>query len=99
MRVLLMSSIIRFRAPIDRGSSTLLPECGVQAVSLLVNSSFSPDDLDVLRSALDDWCAERRIDIRSVEAQFAASTALDLYQAGYDSREKLLHALRDHRIA
>ncbi|RUM02507.1 hypothetical protein EEQ99_10690 [Rhizobium anhuiense] len=61
--------------------------------------SFSPEDLDVLRSALDDWCAERRIDIRSVEAQFAASTALDLYQAGYDSREKLLHALRDHRIA
>ncbi|GGD76833.1 hypothetical protein [Rhizobium anhuiense] len=53
----------------------------------------------MLRSALDDWCAERRIDIRSVEAQFAASTALDLYQAGYDSREKLLHALRDHRIA
>nr|WP_206113480.1 hypothetical protein [Rhizobium laguerreae] len=76
-----------------------MPECGGQAVSLLVNSSFSPDDLDVLRSALDAWCAERRIDIKSVDAQFAASAALDLYQAGYDSREKLLHALRDHRIA
>ncbi|MBC2802979.1 hypothetical protein ELI13_05780 [Rhizobium ruizarguesonis] len=68
-------------------------------MSLLVNSSFSPEDLDVLRSALDAWCAERHIDIKSVEAQFAASAALDLYQAGHDSREKLLHALRDHRIA
>jgi hypothetical protein len=66
---------------------------------LLVNSSFSPEDLDVLRSALDAWCAERHIDIKSVEAQFAASAALDLYQAGHDSREKLPHALRDHRIA
>ena len=68
-------------------------------MSLLVNSSFSPEDLDVLRGALDAWCAERRIDIKSVEAQFVASAALDLYQAGYDSREKLLHALRDHRNA
>ncbi|MBY5411857.1 hypothetical protein HFO98_26045 [Rhizobium leguminosarum] len=68
-------------------------------MSLLVNSSFSPDDLDVLRSALDAWCSERRIDIKSVEAQFAASAALNLYQPGFDSREKLLHALRDHRIA
>ncbi|MBX5157193.1 MULTISPECIES: hypothetical protein [unclassified Rhizobium] len=68
-------------------------------MSLLVNSSFSPEDLDVLRGALDAWCAERRIDVKSVEAQFAASAALDLYQAGHDSRETLLHALRDRRAA
>lgn len=98
MRVWSLTSVTRFRAPIDRGFQSL-PECGGQAVSLLVNSSFSPEDLDVLRSALDAWCSERRIDIKSVDAQFAASAALDLYQAGYDSREKLLHALRDHRIA
>ncbi|PDT15298.1 hypothetical protein CO670_18880 [Rhizobium sp. J15] len=68
-------------------------------MSLLVNASFSSQDFDVLCSALDAWCAERHIDIVSVEAQSAASTALDLYQAGCDSREKLLHALRDHRAA
>ncbi|RWX06860.1 hypothetical protein EHI42_30915 [Rhizobium hidalgonense] len=68
-------------------------------MSLLVNSFFSPEDLDVLRSALDAWCVEQRVDIKSVEAQFAASAALDLYQAGHDSREKLLHALHDRRAA
>ncbi|MBB3520736.1 MULTISPECIES: hypothetical protein [Rhizobium] len=68
-------------------------------MSLLVNSYFSPDDLDILRGALDAWCAERRVDIKSVEAQYAASAALDLYQAGHNSREKLLDALRDRKAA
>ncbi|MBB4237483.1 hypothetical protein [Rhizobium esperanzae] len=68
-------------------------------MSLLVNSSFSPEDLDVLRSALDAWCAEQHVDIKSAEAQFAVSAALDLYQAGHDSRETLLHALHDRKAA
>jgi hypothetical protein len=38
-------------------------------MSLLVNSSYSPEDLDVLRSALDAWCTEKHIDIKSTEAQ------------------------------
>lgn len=66
-------------------------------MSLLVNSSFSSEDLDVLRSALDAWCTERRVDIKSTEAQSAASAALDLYQAGYTDNEKLLTALRAHK--
>jgi hypothetical protein len=66
-------------------------------MSLLLNSSFSPEDLDVLRSTLDMWCTEKRLDIKSPEAQFAASAALDLYQSGHDSGEKLLMALRAHK--
>jgi hypothetical protein len=63
----------------------------------LYNSAFTPEDLDVLRGALDAWCGEKHIDIRSVEAQFAASTALDLYQSGHDNHDKLLSALRSRK--
>ncbi|QWW68802.1 hypothetical protein [Rhizobium sp. WYJ-E13] len=63
----------------------------------LYSSAFTSEDLDVLRGALDAWCAEKHIDIGSVEAQFAASTALDLYQSGHDDRDKLLSALRSRK--
>jgi len=63
----------------------------------LYNSAFTSEDLDVLRGALDAWCAEKHIDIRSVEAQLAASTALDLYHSGHDNRDKLLSALRGRK--
>ncbi|MGG6894465.1 MULTISPECIES: hypothetical protein [Rhizobium] len=61
------------------------------------NSIFSPEDITVLRHALDEWCLERRIDIKSAEAQFAATAALGLFQSGYNTPEKLLAALREHR--
>jgi len=66
-------------------------------MSLLLNSAFTADDVDVLRGALDCWCAEKRIDIKSTEAQFAASAALDLFQSGHDTRDRLLVAMRQHR--
>lgn len=66
-------------------------------MSLLLNSAYTADDINVLRAALDCWCAEKRIDIRSSEAQFAASAALDLFQSGHDTRDSLLIALRSHR--
>lgn len=66
-------------------------------MSLMLNSAFTADDVDVLRGALDCWCAEKRIDIKSAEAQFAASAALDLFQSGHDTSAKLLEALRRHR--
>jgi hypothetical protein len=66
-------------------------------MSLLLTSAYTADDVDVLRAALDRWCAEKRIDIRSSEAQFAASAALDLFQSGHDTRDSLLVALRSHR--
>ena len=66
-------------------------------MSFLYNSTFTSEDLDVLRGALDAWCAEKRLDIKSVEARFAASAALDLYQSGYDDHDKLLSALRGRK--
>jgi GTP cyclohydrolase I len=61
------------------------------------SSVFSPEDVTVLRGALDEWCLEKRIDIRSAEAQFAATAALGLFQSGYNTSEKLLAALREHK--
>jgi hypothetical protein len=66
-------------------------------MTLMIGSTFSPEDLDILRHALDAWCAEKRIDIKSSEAHIAASAALDLYQAGYNDGERLLLALRVHK--
>ncbi|TXI00860.1 MAG: hypothetical protein E6Q76_17845 [Rhizobium sp.] len=60
-------------------------------------SVFSPEDVTVLRDALDEWCLEKRIDIRSTEAQFAATAALGLFQSGHNTSEKLLAALRKHK--
>jgi len=61
------------------------------------NSVFSPEDVTVVRGALDEWCQEKRVDIKSAEAQFAATAALGLFQSGYNTSEKLLEALREHR--
>lgn len=66
-------------------------------MSLRYSSPFYPEDIDILRGALDRWCTEKRIDIKSTEAQIAASMALDLYQSGHDTSEKLLSALREHK--
>jgi hypothetical protein len=66
-------------------------------MSLLINSAFTADDVDVLRGVLNSWCAEKRIDIKSSEAQFAASAALDLFQSGHTTSDRLMVALREHR--
>lgn len=66
-------------------------------MSLRYSSPFYPEDIDILRGALDRWCAEKRVNIKSTEAQIAASMALDLYQSGHDTSEKLLVALRKHK--
>lgn len=66
-------------------------------MSTTANSFFSPEDIVVLRGALDKWCLEKRIDIRSTEAQFAATAALGLFQSGYNTSDKLLTALREHK--
>jgi hypothetical protein len=61
------------------------------------NPIFSPEDINVLRGALDTWCLEKRVDIKSTEAQFAATAAIGLFQAGHNTSEKLAVALRDYR--
>lgn len=66
-------------------------------MSLLFASPFAPEDVEILRGVVASWCAERRIDLNSSEAHFAASTAIDLYQSGHNTSEKLLDALRSHK--
>ncbi|MBB5571896.1 MULTISPECIES: hypothetical protein [Rhizobium] len=66
-------------------------------MSVTTNSFFSPEDVIVLRGALDKWCLEKRIDIKSTEAQFAATAAIGLFQSGYNTSERLLAALREHK--
>jgi GTP cyclohydrolase I len=66
-------------------------------MSATANSFFSPEDVIVLRGALDKWCLEKRVDIKSTEALFAATAALGLFQSGYNTSEKLLAALREHK--
>lgn len=63
-------------------------------MSFLINAAFSPDDVDLLRGALNSWCRERRVDINSSEAQSAASAAIELFQSGHNTDEKLNIALR-----
>ncbi|MBB3288071.1 MULTISPECIES: hypothetical protein [unclassified Rhizobium] len=61
------------------------------------SSVFSPEDVTVLRGALGVWCLEKRIDIKSAEAEFAATAAIGLFQSGYNTSEKLLAAMREHK--
>ena len=63
-------------------------------MSFLVNAAFSPDDVDMLRGALNSWCREKRVDVNSSEARFAASAAIDLFHSGHNTNEKLMRALR-----
>ncbi len=66
-------------------------------MTLFIGSAFQPEDLDILRNALDAWCVEKRVDISSSQAHHAASAALDLYQSGHTDADKLLSALRGHK--
>ncbi|AJD40549.1 hypothetical protein C9413_16335 [Rhizobium sp. SEMIA 4085] len=66
-------------------------------MSLMLNSSYSPEDLDVLRCVIGRMVRGKAIDIKSADARFAASAALDLSQAGHTDSEKLLTATRSHK--
>lgn len=60
-----------------------------------LTSALVYDEIDVLNGAVFSWCAERRISLRSQEGVSAASAAIDLYLAGYETQEALLAALND----
>ena len=68
-------------------------------MSFFINAAFSPDDVDTLHGVLNSWYREKRIDINSSEAQSAASAAIDLFQSGHDTDEKLMLALRELKSA
>ncbi len=67
-------------------------------MSMMVNAPLYPDDIDVLAGALFAWCAERSIRLQSQEGLSAANLAIDLYNAGYHTQDRLLGALHDHEF-
>jgi hypothetical protein len=68
-------------------------------MTFLMSATFTPEDMEVLRGVLDNWCVENKIDIKSTAAQGAASAAIDLFQTGHNTSEKLLVALRQREAA
>jgi hypothetical protein len=64
----------------------------------MVTTPLYPDDIDVLAGALFAWCAERSIKLQSQEALSAANVAIDLYNAGYQTQDRLLDALHNYDL-
>lgn len=67
-------------------------------MSMMVNVPLYPDDIDVLASALFAWCAERSVKLQSQEGLSAANVAINLYNAGYQTQDRLLDALHNHEF-
>jgi hypothetical protein len=61
----------------------------------MVHSPFCSDDIDVVAGALYAWCAERLIQLHSQEGLCAANIAIGLYDAGYQTADRLLGALHE----
>lgn len=65
-------------------------------MSMMVNAPLYSDDIDVLTGALFAWCAERSIKLQSQEGLSAANVAINLYDAGFQTQDRLLCALHNH---
>lgn len=65
----------------------------VPLMSMIVTSPLHSEEVDILAGALYSWCAEHNIKMTSQAGLSAASKAIDLYHAGYHTRDKLLGAL------
>ncbi|MDL2408407.1 hypothetical protein PY650_22700 [Rhizobium calliandrae] len=66
-------------------------------MSMMVNSPLF-DDVDILAGALYAWCAERSINLHSQEGLSAANVAINLYDAGYQTQDRLLGALHEYEF-
>ncbi|MGA1802556.1 hypothetical protein [Rhizobium sp. HT1-10] len=64
-------------------------------MSIFVQPVLDTDEVDVLAGALYAWCAERSTKLKSQAGLAAASKAIDLYNAGYRSQDRLLSALHE----
>ncbi|MDE1993151.1 MAG: hypothetical protein KGI75_11665 [Rhizobiaceae bacterium] len=67
-------------------------------MSMMVTAPFSSDDIDVLASALYAWCAERSVKLHSQQGLSVANIAINLYDAGYQTQDKLLGALHEYEF-
>lgn len=55
---------------------------------------FDPEDLNVLRTACEQVCSERRFRSDGLEAQRIALRAITLFNSGYINPATLIRALR-----
>lgn len=62
-----------------------------------VRQAYSPDDVDVMRGALDVWCALHNVGRDGVEANEAARRILDLMGRKKFTCDQLLAQLADFR--
>jgi hypothetical protein len=62
-----------------------------------VRQAYSPDDVDVMRGALDIWCALHNVGKDGAEANRAAKRILDLMGRKRYSCDELLAQLGDFR--
>jgi len=62
-----------------------------------VRQAYSPDDVDVMRGALDIWCALHNVGKDGAEANRAAKRILDLMGRKRCSCDELLAQLGDFR--
>ena len=67
-------------------------------MSMIVTSPLSSDDIDVLASALYAWCAERSVKLHSQQGLSVANIAINLYDAGHQTQDKLLGALHEYEF-
>lgn len=64
-------------------------------MSMIVKPPLCSEEIDILAGALYSWCAEHNIRMHSQAGLAAASKAIDLYHAGYHTRDGLLGALHE----
>jgi hypothetical protein len=67
-------------------------------MSMMINALQPHEEIDILAGALNSWCAERRIRMKSQEGLSAANQAIDLYLAGHRTQDRLLAALRERHL-
>lgn len=53
------------------------------------------DDVTPVFDALSEWCKYAQINPNSMEGSSAASRLFDFFQAGFDTKDGLLSAMRD----
>ena len=57
------------------------------------------NELTMLRTTLETWCRENRVDIAASEAETAAVELMDWYQFGMTHPDQLIELLRRRSLA
>ncbi|PSJ56268.1 hypothetical protein [Pseudaminobacter soli (ex Li et al. 2025)] len=74
-----------------------MEEITMLSPAVIINRTkvFTPENVTIMRHAVQSVRSERRLPPRGVEAERLASKALDLFKAGYIREAALTRALRE----